>query len=356
MIRRALVLVIAVGCGGGKPDKPDAAPMIDAPRAAEANCFDGVDDNGDGLADCADPTCADVATCVAEVPAGWAGYDHLFDGSGSTPSCAAPFTQTISPGGSGLTAEPASCGACSCGAPGGQTCDLPDALIVQDSTCGNLPVSFAQLAVPAAWDGTCTGDDYAPSVTTCGVNGTSPCAVSLTVAPPVVTGGACVALPGSASVGAAVFASTGVACEGAPHGSGCSGTDVCQPRPAAPFEPGVCIHHDGDVDCPAGAFTARHVFFTAIADTRQCTACTCGQPTGATCAAQISVYSTPTGCTTTPVAQVAAGDCVNLTGNPQVATRKATIAPPTGGSCAASGGAPTGAATGTGATTYCCIP
>ena len=39
-------------------------------RIPESDCLDGKDNNGDGLADCADPTCAAVVACVPDAPAG----------------------------------------------------------------------------------------------------------------------------------------------------------------------------------------------------------------------------------------------------------------------------------------------
>jgi len=42
-------------------------------RLPEADCFDTIDDNGDGLADCADPTCLDRTECIFD-RGGVAGY------------------------------------------------------------------------------------------------------------------------------------------------------------------------------------------------------------------------------------------------------------------------------------------
>jgi hypothetical protein len=39
-----------------------------APILPESDCFDGIDNNGDGLADCQDPTCTAKATCVPVAP------------------------------------------------------------------------------------------------------------------------------------------------------------------------------------------------------------------------------------------------------------------------------------------------
>jgi hypothetical protein len=51
-----------------------------------------------------------------------------------------------------------------------------------------------------------------------------------------------------------------------------------------------------------------------------------------------------------------AGGCANLTGNPNVGSRKATVTAPQGGSCAAGGGQAIGAATPGTPTTFCCVP
>ncbi len=49
-------------------------PTCEGPSCgAEADCLDGLDDNGDGRADCADPTCLDRVACVP-VAEGAAGY------------------------------------------------------------------------------------------------------------------------------------------------------------------------------------------------------------------------------------------------------------------------------------------
>jgi len=39
-------------------------------RILESNCLDGLDNNGDGLADCADPSCNALVQCVPDVGAG----------------------------------------------------------------------------------------------------------------------------------------------------------------------------------------------------------------------------------------------------------------------------------------------
>jgi hypothetical protein len=58
---------LASGDGGFVPG-PDAAPQLCAQKRGA--CTGGVDDDGDGLVDCADPDCADDPACLAPVPPG----------------------------------------------------------------------------------------------------------------------------------------------------------------------------------------------------------------------------------------------------------------------------------------------
>src|ERR1700759_428939 len=112
----AVACVVWFGCGS-PPHQTDAA------AASAERCFDGIDNNGDGLVDCADPSCASVAGCVAAVPWGWTGHTALYDGAiAGAPSCAAPFATAVMPGNAELTAAPSSCAACVCCAPNGVSC------------------------------------------------------------------------------------------------------------------------------------------------------------------------------------------------------------------------------------------
>lgn len=49
-------------------------------RIQESDCLDGIDNSGDGLADCADPTCEPVVECVPEAPTGGELGVHVTDG------------------------------------------------------------------------------------------------------------------------------------------------------------------------------------------------------------------------------------------------------------------------------------
>jgi hypothetical protein len=321
------------------------------------------------VTDCSNPACTTVA-CVSAIPSGWTGYFALFDGAPATdPSCPNSFPTSAYLGNAGLTAPPDTCSTCSCGAATGGTCTLPLSYTVEDGTCGGTSYCSGTYTLSgSSWNGSCTGNtEFQGGQDTCGVNGGSqcnagsaPCNVSVTVPAATVTGAqSCAASGGTPTVTPTSWSELGVACNGETTvTTGCTGGSVCAPKPPSPFESGLCIEQTGVVTCPAGAFSTQHVFYTGVTDGRGCGACSCGAASGATCSADVTLYSAGTINTCTgAVATVQTGGCANLSGNPTVAGREASnITAPSGGSCAASGGAPTGAATPNTPTTFCCIP
>ena len=64
------------------------------------------------------------------------------------------------------------------------------------------------------------------------------------------------------------------------------------PRPAAPFEPNLCIWREGDHACPDdSAFSARRVSYGAFTDDRDCGVCACGNPQGTCFGGTLSIFS-----------------------------------------------------------------
>lgn len=318
------------------------------------DCLNGADDDGDGAVDCLDAECNAGFSCVDAAPAGWTGFVALFQGMpAAEPACPAAFPSVSPYKGNDMPSAPFTCGACSCGAPTGQTCDLPDLLQVMNAPCGQMATSVAPLPVPANWTGTCYGPSGWPAGQTC--NG-SPCNSSVMAPKATVTGGSCPASGGAPNLMPVTWSVLGKACGDAPMGGGC-GAGVCQPKAAAPFEPGLCIYKASDNACPAGAFSQKHVFYEGADDTRACGACSCNTPQGSACDATISVYTDAGNnqCNTVG-ATFQAGGCGNLSGNPAVKGRKATISAPMGGSCTPGVAIPSGTVTPTNATTFCCTP
>lgn len=76
-------------------------------RVPESDCLDGLDNNGDGLADCADPTCNTQVTCVPSVAAG----NEI--GIFSAAACPATNYSVAEHLNQGLNA-PATCSGCGC--------------------------------------------------------------------------------------------------------------------------------------------------------------------------------------------------------------------------------------------------
>jgi hypothetical protein len=180
------------------------------------------------------------------------------------------------------------------------------------------------------------------------------------MAKPIVTGGTCAPQGGQANLPAEQWALVGKGCSGALPGGGCSAGKVCQPVSPLPFLPGLCVVKPGDNNCPMGSpFSDKHVFYEGVNDTRTCSACQCGAPSGSSCDVTIEVFGDQAvNVCNTQLVSFAAGTCANLVGNPGIFGRKATITkPPNGGSCGVTGGgAPSGSITPTNATTFCCIP
>lgn len=327
------------------------------------NCLNGLDDDKDGQVDCADSDCASPAfQCVAAIPIGWQGYFALYEGApGSVPNCPADFPSPIPyEGNNGLVAPPATCAACTCGGSTNEACDLPNEVIVTEKSCaqqGNV-VSAKTLSVPPDWDGSCYSMGIAQGgLTTCGQAANETCNKTVKSVAATTKGGSCTPSGGDPTIPPATWMTAGKACGDAPKGGGCSAGEACQPAASGGFKSGLCIVKDGEQGaCPGAPFTDLHVFYKDVMDTRGCEMCGCTPPAGGTCTATIELFS-DANCTMSLNANFNAGNCVSLgAGNPAVSGRKASGIFVTPGTCTAQGGMPTGMATPSMATTFCCIP
>ncbi|MGA7121295.1 MAG: hypothetical protein WBY94_14420, partial [Polyangiaceae bacterium] len=62
-----------------------------APTSSTENCTNGIDDNCDGLVDCAEPSCQTAGyACVGAAPAGWSGPDLFWTGAAGATAPACP--------------------------------------------------------------------------------------------------------------------------------------------------------------------------------------------------------------------------------------------------------------------------
>lgn len=329
----------APAVGGGPDSGGSGGSGATGGGPSDELCFNGVDDDDDGAADCADPDCRG-AVCAPEAPPGWSGPATLHRGDADeVPTC--PETLTEIAGGAGdLTAPPAACEACSCGTPTGGVCGIgTTTLYASNSVCAGDIATVVQPPTPNVCHSFAPGDQ----------------STQATGEPiPVEPVGSCEPAGGTATVPPATFAEPWLLCT-ASAGTGC-GDEVCVPAATAPSSE-LCVFTEGDVPCPTEIYRSKRTIFTDIDDSRECTDCACAPPIGQTCTGTTNLYT--------------GGSCNNLVNSVAhdgttcesydilLFSGSALFVPdagPSGGSCAASGGEPDGTATATGLTTVCCRP
>lgn len=101
-------------------------------------------------------------------------------------------------------------------------------------------------------------------------------------------------------------------------------------------------------------YTQALSYYTSVSDTRACSACGCGTPSGVACTLKGHVGVGLT-CTAAPavVADIKPG-CIDLNGVARYGFQVVAVA--TQGGCTPSGGKPTGTATPAAPVTVCCMP
>jgi len=280
-------------------------------------------------------TCAAPNACVAAAPSGWSGPVALYSATASAaPACGAAFAATPSfDGNATLTAPQATCSACGCGAPSGVTCAGPVMTFFTDDTCQN------QTSSPITVTSTCT---------------ITPFSVATTVAAPAATGGTCTPSGGAPTKSPPAWADVARACTPATPvaQADCATDQVCMPAPAAPYATTPCVMQAGVATaCPAGYPAGPQVFYAGVDDKRDCTPCQCAGPAGGACASPtpaINACTPPGGTWTAP------GTCTPITGPEPVKLAGAPTLVDAGACTLTGGGVPSGAATPSGATSFCC--
>jgi hypothetical protein len=197
------------------------------------------------------------------------------------PECPQGPTSISYEGRTDLVASPV-CEVCTCEPPTG-SCALPSTLTASTAVCGT-PGATTSFNAPSLWNGSCDGSTQVPGGA----------AQSLTIDPLVMTETGCASGPPvAAKIVSLHWETFARAC------------DVGLPKtlierstclPADPIAPGfkACIFSDSEMECPNehvdNVFTEQHVFYHGVQDARQCSACTCGAPTGSVCKGQVSIY------------------------------------------------------------------
>jgi hypothetical protein len=212
----------------------------------------------------------------------------------------------------------------------------------QGGTCGTVSLAPGSCTNLNAYDTACSqgGQSLIPAASVAGSTG---------------TGGGCTP-DASTNVPMWSWGTLALACPtSAPSGMACgaTGQGQCVPAPV-PFEARACVLKQGATACPGAGYSVALTYYANADDSRGCSACACGSPTGVDCDmnAHVELWET-TGCdggSTQALTPVPSG-CVAPPVKMQGATFQST---PTGGSCPPNGGQPTGTITPQGPTTICC--
>jgi hypothetical protein len=237
------------GAGGGPID---AGPEVPACVPKTEDCFNGTDDDCDGMPDCADPDCTPTAVCVPR-PSGDVGT--------TVPALCPPGFATPTSYGSNLQAGGTACTGCSCGGGAVTSCSSMLTTYTSQADCLAGVNGRAAASVSSTTPDCFTPDNNTPNVYGAGL---SPWAVGTT---PCVPSGAPVKPPAS-------FATTSIFCKASRVSdvgkTGCAAGFVCAPKPAS----GACVLLADTAACPTGTKLSS-VLYTSLQDGRTCSACSC---------------------------------------------------------------------------------
>ncbi|HZU83091.1 MAG TPA: hypothetical protein VE987_09255 [Polyangiaceae bacterium] len=360
---------VEAGADGGRDVAGDVPRDVVAEEAAPPpdvcvdsgaeDCTNGVDDNCDGLVDCADPQCGAYG-CAAPVPGGgWNGPVAFWQATNpvTVPSCPANYVSPVT-GSEGLNAPPATCGNGTCAA-SGQTCSLTG-VFHPDQACNNT----ACASVSPATDGSCT----TVPANSCGTGGS----FTVGTTAPAATGGSCSPQAGSVTKPAISWAMSAQMCSyGGPADSpgGCTVAGqqcVAKPNPTGgnAFGATFCVYslaNPAPAACPTGytRTAAPTVFFDmgAVNDTRGCSLPSCGaSPTSGSCSGTITLFGGAgcSGSNATYTLGTACGPYMNLTPlDPSSVQAHYTVTP---GTCSVTAQpSPTGMVSPTTPVSICCM-
>ncbi len=318
--------------GGSEAGVNDAGP--------ETNCLNGLDDDGDGLVDCADPDCQALYQCVASPPVGWEGTYRVRELAWSDPA------PPIEPCPDGSTATryyveasgPIVC-ACGCDALTGASCNPPPIGCSESDNCSDPLLDWTNTLA----NGSC----QKPNI---GNSGNLSC--KLLGSPTVASDGACSPTVTKSSV--APFASFLDVC-GTPNGpAGCFPGYACTAKSGGAYTGLPCVRAADNQTCPSG-WGARHFAYGSYTDTRDCTACACTpQPS---CSGGGYTFYDKNGCNASDNdIKIADANCHDVSNNLD-ANRwsiRLTSSANASGQCAGSGGLSTGSLDTSAPVTFCC--
>lgn len=287
------VLPLTVDDGGGAPDLAVAGdlgnaaadlgkpadlrappPDLVCPGGGVELCYNGIDDDCDGLADCADPDCFPVVKCVPTAP----GWTHLVQESAAA-SCPTGTSGALAYENSDLTGGGCS-SSCLC-SPGGCSATL------SGESCPSLTPTGVNKGVT---NSSCTNIDQWVSFKIGAISGTASCSGSgsaTPVTPPVIP-----TMRDCMPTNAPVVGTAG----------GCLASETC-----VPIGTHECVALAGANQACPGPYTGGGSWFPSFTDGRSCS-CSCSAP-AACSTAQVEVFDS-TGCGG-PGSAVSGDDCNN---------------------------------------------
>jgi hypothetical protein len=323
----------------GVPDLDERGKACTETCPSGLPCIQGICGGDDSDAPVVLSACGD-GVCAAIASAGWSGPFQLYDGNeANAPSCAPPVERGVLEASAEILAPPpADCAPCVCGPVGGARCG--PAAITGYEGCVQCPNPTPIL------------QDQASRCYTILQDGCGATASSVQLGPSDASGGSCSPLGGGATLPAFRWSriARGCASPGAAEGAGCNPRELCVPRPARPFEPGICVSQAGDVACPGTPYRIKRLYHQNASDTRSCSPCGCLAPEGVHCPV-LGVRLNTSDCTgATELNRATAPGCLTFV----TPSTRITIGPAQDGSCPPSGGAPIGTVVPNAPLTVCC--
>jgi hypothetical protein len=338
--------------GGGaadaaSPKEVGADGKETAPEASAEDCVNSVDDDYDGLVDCADPDCTPGYQCEDAVPPGWDGYYRLrknkFDAFLPVETCPSGIK------GARYYLDPdntVTCQPCICDKPSNFLCGPPHIECQSDDKSCSKPWVVGWDA-PTACETISTGFS-SEHIISCRLTGKADVVKLGTCDPSTTT-----------NLNTAMWKSMVDECSFA-SGAGC-GAGACVLKSAGSNDGPLCIGKKGIVDCPV-EWPEGMTIYASGADNRVCSACTC-DVSAVKCAGGIYTFYDANACAPCPGAecygemQVGPGvDCRDLTllaDGHDFSAQVTSPAQPVSG-CTPSGGEPSGSVEPAGEMTVCC--
>jgi len=250
-----------------------------------------------------------------------------------------------------LTVDPHACPSCWCSPAG---CALPEGMYASAAKCpGDGAASLPFGPADGGWEGTCSNE--APIAAGLQCEGVA-CVQSLSI--PAMTVEPCQPLSqGAASLPTPVWGTMVRECLLGPlSGEGCETGEVCTPK--LPDSLSLCLFLKGDdpaYQCPED-YERRVVVYAGVADERACEPCACGDAQGAECGAFLSAFANDA-CGSLIATVITTSEepaCVDVPSGSAVGSASASVVVDKPGTCAQSGGQPSGAIEPVGPVTLCC--